>query len=173
MHRLGLGRHGPRTSPTPPQHQHVLCSSSSRRTSRSAPSSRTGALPRGASAPAASNFDIPAAPSSWCACLAPHLMCSGGAPVTVVNIRSATPCLLRKGSPAPSDGMPRTTTSRRHAVVPLAIAVAFRRWTILRVLSNCKGLRITFYSVRHLRLLSLSPSQGPSRRNRTLAMTWS
>ena len=71
---------------------------------------------------------------------------------------------------APSDGMPRTTTSRRHAVVPLAIAVAFRRWTILRVLSNCKGLRITFYSVRHLRLLSLSPSQGPSRRNRTLAM---
>ena len=67
--------------------------------------------------------------------------------------------------------MPRTTTSRRHgAVVPLAIAVAFRRWTILRVLSNCKGLRITFYSVRHLRLLSLSPSQGPSRRNRTLAM---
>ena len=67
--------------------------------------------------------------------------------------------------------MPRTTTSRRHgAVVPLAIAVAFRRWTILRVLSNCKGLRITFYSVRHLRLPSLSPSQGPSRRNRTLAM---
>ena len=62
MQRLGRGPHGQRTNPTPPQHQHVLCSSSSRRPSSILPLPCVHTLcrevpTRGANASAASDSD--------------------------------------------------------------------------------------------------------------------